>query len=148
MQIQEADFQSILSLWQNELWPGRKDIEEYSWMKFGGGHYEHFDYPDRKFWLALVQDKKVGVISSHSLPNFESVRMRGLWVHPAYRRKNIGSLLITEAVRWAAKKGAEFIWTYPRQDAWLVYQKQGFLSQTAWVTDEKGIKHCYASKSL
>lgn len=148
MQIQEANFQSILFLWQNELWPGRSDIEEYSWMKFGGGHYEKFDSPKKKFWTALDQAKQIGVISTHALPEQKCVRMRGLWIHPDYRRKNIGSSLISIACEWANHQDAQIIWTYPRQEAWPVYAKQGFKVQSDWIKDEKGIKHCYASKSF
>ncbi len=148
MQIIEANFQSILPLWQKELWPGRDDIEGYSWMKFGGGHYENFYNPEKKFWLALDKDKKVGVISAHSLPDQESIRIRGLWVHKDYRRKNIGSLLISQAIDWALDRGVDSIWTYPRKEAWSVYEKHGFVSDTFWIEDEKGLEHCYASKRL
>ncbi len=148
MQIRETDFYSIRALWKNELWPGRKDVEEYSWMKLGGGHYENFYDSDSKFWLAFDEGLEIGSISAHTLPDKKMIRMRGLWVRSQYRRRNIGSLLICKAINWALTKGAESIWAYPRLEAWPVYRKQGFVIQTAWVEDEKGIKHCYASKPL
>lgn len=148
VQIIEANYQNILPIWQSELWPGRKDIEDHSWMKLGGGHYSLFNSPQINFWIATEQYKDVGVISAHTLPEAKIIRFRGLWVHKDFRRKSIASALLQVAEQWASFQGAELLWTYPRQAAWPVYEKHGFTMQTSWVEDEKGLKHCYAIKRL
>lgn len=147
MQIIDSTFESILPIWQNQLWPGRFGIASFSWMKLGGGHYGFFE-PQKKFWQIEWDDKVVGVLSAHALPENAFIRTRGLWVDEAYRRKKVASHLLLEATNWARAQGAEILWTYPRQEAWSVYEKCGFLQVGPWLQDEKGQINCYASKRV
>lgn len=147
VQIYESNFESIYPIWQNHLWPGRSAIESYSWMKMGGGHYSFFE-AQKNFWTVQVGEKIIGVLSAHTLPDTALVRIRGLWVNEHYRRKRIASRLIEEAIVWAKTQGAEALWTYPRQEAWVVYEKCGFQQEGPWLKDEKGQMHCYASKII
>ncbi len=147
MQIHDSTFESIYPIWQNQLWPKRLAIESYSWMKMDGGHYIFFE-PKKKFWEVQRENKIIGVLSAHTLPENQWIRLRGLWVDKAYRRKKIASTLIVQAEDWAKIEGAKALWTYPRQEAWCVYEKCGFQQRGPWIEDEKGQRHCYASKFI
>ena len=147
MQIVESDYSKILSIWQNELWPGRQDVVAFSWMKLGGGYYSPFA-PQIRFWTAQKNHSIIGVLSAHSLPGNHSVRVRGLWVADEWRRQGVATALLQAAQEWALSQGAEQLWTYPRKEAWPVYEKHGFVMQGEWLTNEQGQKNCYAYKFI
>lgn len=147
MQIQGSNYQQIVEVWQRELWPERQDIEPYSWMKLGGGHYTFFS-PLIQFWKIQENEKIVAVLSAHSLPDSDVFRLRGLWVHPEFRGKKLASRLFEEAFSWAKDNGGRMMWTYPREAAWPAYRSQGFISQSEWLIDQKGQRNCYAVKNL
>jgi GNAT superfamily N-acetyltransferase len=63
----------------------------------------------------------VGVNSVHRVDN--TIRSRGLWVNPEFRKQGIGEKLLRYGIQIADEK---MIWSYPREEAIRVYLNAGF----------------------
>ena len=90
----EVEFQEILPVWQEKLWPGRKSVIERTSAINRNGSIS-FQLMDEKsyFWSVKVGLKTIGVIGSQTTGEAE-FRSRGLWVDSAVERQGIGTLLL------------------------------------------------------
>lgn len=140
-------FENILPIWENELWPNRKSkIEPVSHMMYNGG-YASINYTPT-FWGICENAKLIAVNSGHRTSKFE-YRSRGLWVHPDYRRKGLTKYLFQELYIQAKKEKVVKIWSCPRASALKAYEASGFIKTSDWFDDgmEFG-PNCYIEKYI
>ena len=144
-------FEDILPIWQNKLWPNRKSsIKPMSSMMYQGG----FDmsiykkYEPTFFVVYNVVGDIIGVNSGHRTSD-KLYRSRGIWVDPLYRRKGIAGILFCETFGQAMREKCNGVWSVPRKDALLAYEKVGF-KKTSQFFDE-GMEfgpNCYVYSDL
>lgn len=145
--IHQINYETILPIWQNHLWPERKSvITGTSAMKYLGDYdIDNMDY--NPTFLAYFYDNKiVGVNSGHKCKD-NGYRSRGLYVFPEYRKKGIGIILLNETTKIAEKESCDYIWSYPKQTSWKTYQAAGFVLSTPWELSELG-HNAYCIKHL
>lgn len=151
MNIRKVDFQTVLPIWRNELWPDRKSpIESHSAMTWPYGDADTqycmkvFDYP-ATFWAAYHDDEIVGVNSGHRTAHNE-YRSRGIWVHPDYRRKGISRMLFLDLEEQAIMEGCHVIWSIPRITGLPAYEAAGFQAIGDFFKTETSEGNVYAYK--
>ena len=146
-----VDFETVLPIWKEKLWPNRTSpIKPMSSMKYLGGYdmsiYEK--YQPTFFVVYNVVGEIVGVNSGHRTSD-KLYRSRGIWVDPRYRKKGISGVLFCELYGQAMKENCTALWSIPRQSALPAYEKYGF-EKTSEFFDE-GMEfgpNCYVYKEL
>ena len=149
--VEIVDFQTILPIWEEELWLGRSsEIKPMSSMTYLGGFdmsiYEK--YEPTFFAVYNVVNEIVGVNSGHRTSD-DLYRSRGIWVDPRYRGNGIAGILFCELFGQAINEQCEAVWSVPRKNALLAYEKVGF-KQTSDFFDE-GMEfgpNCYVYAEL
>ncbi len=141
------DYDDIYQVWQKYLWPDRKsDITQTSAMSFLGGYdSDNMSYAPT-FFGYVENGVLLGVNSGHKCVD-NSYRSRGLYVFPEARKKGIGSKLLIATIEQGKLASAEFVWSYPKQTSWTVYQKAGFNLSSPWEISELGL-NAYCIKQL
>jgi N-acetylglutamate synthase-like GNAT family acetyltransferase len=125
MDIVEIDFETILPVWRDRLWPGRQsEIEPYSAMTLCREFNLDFSGKQRKFLAGMIDGEIVAVNSVH-LAESTMARSRGLWVDPLHRGNGYGTKILIETCVKAKELGAEIIWTFPRKSSFHTYDKVG-----------------------
>lgn len=135
--IIEIDFNTILPIWKNELWPTRSSsIESHSAMtKDKGVHdVENFKLP-AWFYGVFDGNNLIGVNSTH-LCTDGSLRIRGFWVAASYRGQGVGTNLLVRSIDDAKKNQLTEIWSYPRKSSWPIFEKLGFIMISDWEKSE------------
>lgn len=146
-----VNFDSILPIWKEKLWPGRKDaIRPMSDIVYGGGHdstiYKNFK--PTFFVVFNLSNEIIGVNSGHR-SSIDLYRSRGLWVDPQYRRMGISGILFNELHMQAIKENCKAIWSIPRKEALPAYKKYGFVQTSDFF--DRGMEfgpNCYAYKEI
>lgn len=146
-----VDFETILPIWEEKLWPGRNDpIRPMSSIKYQGGYdmsiYEK--YQPTFFAVYNTIDEIIGVNSGHRTSD-NLYRSRGIWVDPRYRLKGISGVLFCELYGQAMHEKCSALWSIPRKNALSAYEKYGF-NRTSDFFDE-GMEfgpNCYVYKEL
>lgn len=145
--ITTIDFETILPIWQNDLWPARiSEITSTSAMCYLGGYDTGNMRSPAIFYAYMDEDKIVGVNSLHLCID-GGYRSRGLYVYPEYRNQGIGLHLLTTCINYAQSQDSRYIWSYPKQTSWKTYQKAGFELSSPWETSELGF-NAYCIKYL
>ncbi len=136
--IRRIDFDQILPIWSEKLWPGRASvIEQVSWLRLGGGYLEKSQLGDASFLGAFLPGDNcllVGV-SSGFMTEQENFRIRGTWVNEGYREHGIGAALLRGLFEQAQRERAHLIWTLPRKSSWRFYLRMGFVAVTPWTEE-------------
>ena len=153
MLTRKISFETILPIWQNELWPNRQSaIEPMSAMTwpFEGSHepidMSIFDYTPT-FWGVYIDDKLVGVNSGHRTANVQ-YRSRGIWVDPDYRGRGIAQMLFSMTEHQALVEGCLLVWSIPRKTALSSYTKFGFETVGGYIETETADANIYVKKFL
>ena len=95
-------------------------------MLFEGGHDIRIRSTyEPVFFGAFAEGELVGVNSGHFTAPKE-FRSRGLCVLPAHRGNGLGLLLLKHTLEYAREQGAQLVWSYPKEDAWKVYERAGY----------------------
>lgn len=142
--IEIIDWEDILPIWQNHLWPNRKTpIEPVSAMCYLGNYDMDNMLTEPTFFGYYKKGLLVGVNSGHSCPRSNSYRSRGLWVHPQHRKQSIGKTLLAVTVAEAFNSGHDMIWSYPRKTSWSTYQAAGFSLGSEWQPSETSELNAY-----
>lgn len=137
--VKHITFDDIFPIWRLCLWPNRiSEIESHSAMTFDGSYdIENFNC-SANYFCFMVDNEVAGVNSGHMCSD-GSYRSRGLYVHPEFRKKGIGRALLLTTVEQARKEKASFVWSFPRQESWQVYESAGFELTSDWAPDEMGM---------
>lgn len=161
--IERCTFDLVLSVWKDHLWPDRKtSIEPYSVLKLNGGF--DMDYKNREVYFFSAKkifdntksvetnttnDKQeiIGVVSGHQTVASE-FRLRGLYVFEKYRKQGVASALVKEVESTAYLLKSRLIWTLPRKNNLIFYQKNGFKQVTDWSDEYEFGPNCVATKEL
>jgi N-acetylglutamate synthase-like GNAT family acetyltransferase len=148
MNIVEVDFDTILPVWRDKLWPGRESvIEPCSAMTLTREYDMSFMEAPRTFLAGYIGDKIVAVNSVH-LAEPTLARSRGLWVDLAHRGHGYGEQILRASCYEAKVLGAKMLWSFPRQSSFHTYQKNGFIRISKWLEDGEFGPNCYAITSL
>jgi len=148
MEIVEVDFDTILPVWRDKLWPERKTpIEPNSAMALGFGYNMAFMYETPTFLAGYLDNEIIAVNSCHPAEGM-FFRGRGLWVDPAHRGKGLGILILDATADVARRNGAEFIWSFPRKSSIKTYEAAGYVKASDWLEDNQFGPNCYAVKQL
>jgi GNAT superfamily N-acetyltransferase len=148
--VYKVDFDIILEVWKQQLWPNRKsEIRTMSSMQFlGGTDMSIYEKYVPSFWAVSDNDNIIGVNSGFATSD-ASYRSRGIWVNPTYRSKGIAQLLFDQIDIQASKESKEFCWSIPRKKALPAYEKAGYVKCSDWF--DKGMDfgpNCYVEKIL
>ena len=125
--IRPANFDSVLPIWRDKLWPGRNSkIEATSHIAYAGGFDADLADAKAHFWRAETPSGEVvGVISGFAT-SLTMFRSRGIWVDPLWRKRGLGRSLLQAVHSHARDNGYARIWTMPRLSAWPFYQACGY----------------------
>lgn len=137
--IIKTNFETILPIWKNQLWPTRTSkIETHSAMLLSGEYeLKNYRYPP-SFFILMVDGVVVGCNSGHKCCD-GTYRSRGLYVFPEHRKKGYGKDLLVATIRQGLSEDATHIWSYPRLESWPTYESARFKLISDWKTDETGM---------
>ena len=148
MRLERLDFNTIKTIWENNLWPNRSSaIETHSVMTWPyEGNPEQYDmdifnYP-ATFWGAYLDNKLVGVNSGHKTTD-KQYRSRGIWVNPEYRKRGVAQMLFLMTAHQAKVEGCEMLWSIPRKTALPAYTKFGFQTVGDYIVTETSDANIY-----
>ena len=148
MIVKQIPFETILSIWKNQLWPGRvSSIEPFSAMMFMGDYTSSFAKLPQIFLGGYKDDKLVAVNSLHLAEKYMA-RSRGLWVDPDFRGNGYGTKILIETSVYAKTLGADAIWSFPRQSSIKTYESAGYIQISSWLDDGEFGPNCYAISPL
>lgn len=118
-------FKHVLPVWEEHLWPDRKDITDRSAMSYLRGiNMANMDLP-LFCYGAFAGTELIGVNTGH-LCSDSSFRSRGLWVNESHRGNGLGVSLLKATIDKGAELNSPFVWSYPRKTSWPTYEKAGF----------------------
>lgn len=146
--IVETNFETILPIWRQYLWPDREKINPVSHM-----HYLDMDksmVPEiyKPIFLAYMIDGKIiGVNSGHS-NSVEHYRSRGLYVNPEFRHRGIATKLLLRTIDQARIEGRHGCWSLPRKESIGAYLGAGFEISSDYFKTETSDNNCYVIKKL
>jgi GNAT superfamily N-acetyltransferase len=148
MRLERLDFNTIKTIWENNLWPNRSSaIETHSVMTWPyEGNPEQYDmdifnYP-ATFWGAYLDNKLVGVNSGHKTTD-KQYRSRGIWVNPEYIKRGVAQMLFLMTAHQAKVEGCEMLWSIPRKTALPAYTKFGFETVGDYIVTETSEANIY-----
>lgn len=142
--IKQINWEDILPIWQDKLWPGRTSpIEPNSAMMLLSGHDMYNMSTTATFFGYIVEDQIVGVNSGHACSD-NTYRSRGLWVDYDYRNLGIGTKLLVATYEQGLAEGYSTTWSYPRQTSWPTYSRAGFELVSSWSASETSDSNAYA----
>jgi len=153
MKIKLVEFEDILPVWRDKLWPGRNSaIEHFSAMTIDRDYDMSFADSEPVFLAGYEGDRIVAVNSCH-LAGYNAcgdlmARSRGLWVDPEFRGKGYGYKILDRSCDMAGGLGAVLVWSFPRQSSFQTYEKVGFVQLSDWLEDGEFGPNCYAAKRL
>ena len=144
--LKDIDFQTIEKIWRDYLWVGRiSKIESHSAMlhSYTENDMGNFLLPN---WYhgCYVDGEIVGVNSGHICTD-NSVRSRGLWVHPNHRKCGYGKQLLMATIDEARSCKALSVWSYPRKSSWPTYASAGFHLTSDWAASETSEANAYCN---
>lgn len=142
-------FEEILPVWSKYLWPNRKSpIKPLSSIKYLGG-YDMAIYNNKPTFIGLFADTTLIGVNSGFLTSPNYYRVRGIYIFPEYRGKNLSELIFSALDKIALDEGAKYVWSMPRKSALSVYLRHGFLRTSDWF--EEGVEfgpNCYVNLEL
>jgi ribosomal protein S18 acetylase RimI-like enzyme len=156
--IEEVRFADVLPAWRKWLWPNgpafnkrgeaKTKISPVSVYTLNGGK----DFSIRakatpRFFATIVED--VVIATSSGFFSEENVfRMRGIWVHPDFRRKGLARIHIENLCALGDSLGAVKIWGITRQASFEFYRRVGFHQASPWYTKFPNGPHCNSVRVL
>lgn len=143
-QIKLIDFQTILPVWQNELWVKRvSKIETHSAMVYNSSEYDTKNFSLPVWFFGYYENNSLLGVNSAHLCADGSLRSRGLFVYEKYRGNGIAKLLLSLTVKKHKELSSKFLWSYPRKSSWHVYEKAGFSLTSQWKSSETSEKNAF-----
>jgi len=147
--IRLIDFDTILPVWKEKLWPDRVSaIETHSAMLHLFTEYDMGNFLLPSWYHGFyVNGELAGVNSGHMCTDM-SARSRGLWVYPKYRQKGIGKQLLIASIDKALIHNSLSVWSYPRKSSWQTYESAGFVLTSEWQNTETSEANAYCYLKL
>ena len=97
--IDLVEYDVILPIWEQFLWPGRIDIKNMSSMQYLSGYdVKIYDRYAPYFFAYYIDNNIAGINSAHKSSQTE-FRSRGLYVFDEYRNQGIGKQLLEYTVK-------------------------------------------------
>ena len=150
-EIINSDYETVLPIWRDYLWLGRKTpVEAASALIYMGGYDANIFKENVDFWAARDRTNKkiLGVLSGHKTVD-QKYRMRGIYVYEEVRKNGIAEQLFLSLKKRASSLGEQKIWTLARKDSFSFYKKMGFVQDSDWIGDQFEFgPNCYASLNL
>ncbi len=127
IKIVESNFENILPIWKNQLWPLRiSEIQSTSAIDDNGIIDINLTFYKPYFYEAIQNNQTIGVIGGQ-MTSDSMYRMRGLWVHENFRKMGVGQMLVLKNMQTAHELNSKVIWTMSRESALQFYERQGFI---------------------
>ena len=147
--IKEIDFETILPIWRDKLWPDRiSPIESHSAMLYLFTEHDMGNFLLPAWYYGYyVNNELIGVNSGHLCVD-GSVRSRGLWVCLNYRGNGYGKQLLIATIDKARIHKATSIWSLPRKSSWSTYKSAGFVLTSDWQKTETSEANAYCYLEL
>lgn len=150
MKLKIVDFDTVKTVWLENLWRDRTDVKPVSSMV-----YNNLDVHDMSiyhtytptFW-AVYDDNKIIAVNSGFRTEDELYRSRGIWVDYNYRGQSISKLLFSALENQAKLEGCLHMWSYPRKEAFPAYERYGFVRTSEWIEGNKYGTNCYVLKNV
>lgn len=131
-------FETVLPLWQSEVWPGRiSPIRPVTPMSYLGGY--DMAIPERyaaKFF-AVYDDlgEIIGVSSGHQT-SADHYRCRTMYVKPGYQGRGLARALVQAVVDAAIEAGCDLCWGLPRAGEMVeFFRSQGWVAVSEPIED-------------
>lgn len=149
MKIVKTTFDEIFPLWKYGLWPCRKsEIKPTNGIKFMGGYDKEIEKNVPTFFGAFIDEECIGVNSGFPTDKLY-YRSRGLYIVPKYRHQGISHKLLQATEKDAIDKGYKFLWSMPREKAFIVYLLFGFKKASKFFDkDVEFGPNCFVVKNL
>lgn len=127
VKVVESNFENILPIWKNELWPLRiSEIQPTSAIDDNGIIDINLTFYKPYFFQALQNNQTIGVIGGQ-MTSDSMYRMRGLWVHDSFRKIGVGQMLVFKNIQMAHELNSRVVWTMSRERALQFYERLGFI---------------------
>lgn len=144
VEVIQTDFDTILPIWLNKLWPVRDSkIESHSAMLYKSNNYDLMNFLLPAWYYAICENNSIIGVNSGHLCTDGSIRSRGLWIDSRYRNNGYGKLLLCKIVDIAIQYRSTFIWSFPRKTAWNTYKSVGFMQTSDWIDTETSNANAY-----
>lgn len=142
--INLIEYDDILPIWVEHLWPGRIDIKNMSSMQYLSGYdVKIYDRYIPYFFAYYVDNNIAGINSAHKSSQTE-FRSRGLYVFDEYRNQGIGKKLLEYTIKLGRSEGCEYCWSVPRKTALSTYLSAGFSQSSDFFKTDTSDENCYA----
>ncbi len=147
--IVQINFDVILPIWRDKLWPARiSPIETHSAMLHLYREYDMGNFLLPSWYYGyMVDNNLIGVNSGHMCTD-GSARSRGLWVCPKHRKKGYGKQLLAATIADAKIQNANSVWSYSRKTSWPTYESAGFVLTSDWEQSETSEANAYCFLAL
>ena len=148
--IERIQWEEILPIWKEELWPDRvSPIEPVSAMEYLGGYDLKLQEEEPIFFGISDDDGTICAVNSIVRTSLFFFRSRGLWVNPEKRGQGLAKQLLQHSIGEARAQHAQGLWSAPRKSAWPAYESVGFIRTSDWF--DEGMEfgpNCYVLVSL
>ncbi len=147
--IQIVNWDIVLPIWRDKLWPGRKsEIKPTNGIKFMGGFDKRIESNIPTFFGAFIGNECVGVNSGFKTDE-NYYRSRGLYVNPDHRKTGISQILLYAAQGQAHAENCGVMWSMPRESALSAYKRFGFEKVSAMFDENVEFgPNCFVIKTL
>lgn len=143
MIIKHITYETLLEVWLIELWKDRVDIESRSAMTVDGG-YDMANMNCPLICYALINEENIVGVNSVHICGDNTMRSRGLWVHPTFRGRGLGKILLRYAEHLTAEHKCDLLWSFPRKTSWPAYFNSGFERISEWTKSDTSPENAFA----
>jgi len=133
-----VDFETVLPIWQNEIWPGRvTPIKPIAPMTYLGGY--DMDIPNlyKPTFFAIFDEfgRIIGTTSGYQT-SADHFRCRTMYVNPEFRRRGLAVALVRAVEDAAIKAGCDLSWGLPRVSPMVaMFEKCGWTQVSEPITE-------------
>lgn len=149
VRIKRLKYTDLEKVWKESLWVGRQDIESRSAMQINSGY--DMRNMEGKLWCygaVIGIHYEIIAVNSMHLCGDNSMRSRGLWVNPNFRRQGYGAAMLEYAIAAARREGCPYIWSYPRKTSWSTYESVGFKLTSEWGASDTSPENAFCKLDL
>jgi GNAT superfamily N-acetyltransferase len=136
--VVSVDFETVLPIWQTEIWPGRvTPIKPMAPMTYLGGY--DMDIPNlyQPTFFAIFDDtaRVIGTTSGYQT-SADHYRCRTMYVNPEFRRRGLALALVQAVEQGAIQAGCDLVWGLPRVSPMVaMFEKCGWMQVSDPITE-------------